>query len=150
MDFLPEGGEDSQPIGSYHDKTAASESHAGIQGESGLGGHQGRENSSELAQQFGVPNQITQWKGWLLKGVAGVFGRDKSEATASSTDLKTLHAKIGELKLEHDNWGIFNCVFGENCSAADTSLTEASQTRCGLEFVWTSATKDPLLWVSAS
>ena len=26
------------------------------------------------------PNQITQWKGQLLEGAAGVFGQDKSEA----------------------------------------------------------------------
>jgi hypothetical protein len=29
-------------------------------------------------------------------------------------------------------WGIFKCYFGENYSAADTSLTETPQTRCGL------------------
>jgi hypothetical protein len=45
VDFLPEGGEDSPRIRSYHDKAAPSESHAGIQGESGLGGYQGREDA---------------------------------------------------------------------------------------------------------
>jgi len=31
-----------------------------------------------------------------------VFGKDNSEAAASSVDLKSLHAKIGELTLEND------------------------------------------------
>ena len=38
----------------------------------------------------------------LCEGAAGVFGKDKSEAAASSVDLKSLHAKIGELTLESD------------------------------------------------
>lgn len=63
----------------------------------------GEKTLAELAQQFDVhPNQITLWKGQLLEGAAGVFGADKSEASAPRVDLKALHAKIGELTLEND------------------------------------------------
>jgi transposase-like protein len=63
----------------------------------------GEKTLAELAQQFDVhPNQITQWKGQLLEGAAGVFGQEKSEVRAPPVDLKALHAKIGELTLEND------------------------------------------------
>ena len=63
----------------------------------------GEKTLSELAQLFDVhANQITQWKGQLLDGAAGVFGHGKSEAAAPGIDLKGLHAKIGELTLEND------------------------------------------------
>jgi transposase len=61
----------------------------------------GEQTLADLAQAFDVhPNQITQWKAQLLEGAANVFGSEpRSE---QSVDLKSLHAKIGELTLEND------------------------------------------------
>ncbi|WP_182506190.1 IS3 family transposase [Brucella anthropi] len=63
----------------------------------------GEQTRVELSQQFDVhANQIKQWKDQLLEGATGVFGNEaKAEPAGPSIDVKTLHAKIGELTLEN-------------------------------------------------
>jgi transposase len=64
----------------------------------------GEKTLAELAQHFDVhPNQITAWKAQLVDGAAEVFGSESKAGLAAPTvDVKTLHAKIGELTLTND------------------------------------------------
>src|SRR5258705_12684523 len=59
---------------------------------------------AQLAEQCDVhPNRITSWKAQLEGGAADVFGPGGSNGgTQSAIDVKSLHAKIGELTLEND------------------------------------------------
>ena len=63
----------------------------------------GEKTLAELAQQFDVhPNQITSWKAQLEGGAADVFGSGSGNGAPPAVDVKSLHAKIGELTLEND------------------------------------------------
>jgi transposase len=58
---------------------------------------------AQLAEHFDVhPNQITAWKAQLEGGASEVFGSRNMVPSAPAIDVKSLHAKIGELTLEND------------------------------------------------
>ena len=58
---------------------------------------------AQLAEPFDVhPNQITAWKSQLEGSASEVFGPGGGAPEIPATDVKSLHAKIGELTLEND------------------------------------------------
>jgi transposase len=51
-----------------------------------------------------IKGEMTAWKALLQEGAANVFGAGSSgEPTLPAIDVKSLHAKIGELTLENDS-----------------------------------------------
>lgn len=62
----------------------------------------GDQTVAELAKRFDVhPNSIVQWKSELLDRAGEVFEGARGPKE-TETDIKDLHAKIGQLTLEND------------------------------------------------
>jgi transposase-like protein len=62
----------------------------------------GDKTLAQIAEEFDVhPNQITGWKQQLENRSAELFGKT-TEPAVTAVDIKTLHAKIGQLTLEND------------------------------------------------
>ena len=104
MEFLPDSGRCAQRIRRDHDETTAPEPPPGFKAKVALAAIKGDRTLAQLAEQFDVhPNQITSWKAQLEEGAADVFGSGGGNGGVQpAVDVKSLHAKIGELTLEND------------------------------------------------
>jgi transposase len=104
LDFLPDGGHGGRVTGVEMSKRPRRNYSPAFKAKVALAAVKGEKTLEELAQQFDVhPNQIKTWRSQLLEGAAGVFGSEmRSEAAEPAIDMKTLHAKIGELTLAND------------------------------------------------
>jgi transposase len=104
VEFLPDSSQDGLRTGEMMSKRPRRNHTPAFKAKVALTALKGEKTLADLAQQFDVHvNQITQWKAQLLEGATGVFGsKTGADAATPTVDLKSLHAKIGELTLEND------------------------------------------------
>ena len=63
----------------------------------------GEKTISELSSHFSLhPNQIQQWKKQLIEASKDVFGSSEKKRKNFESEVKDLHAKIGQLTMERD------------------------------------------------
>jgi hypothetical protein len=103
VEFLLDGGQNRPRIRRDDEQTTPPEPHR-LSRRWRLLQSRAIERWAHVAEQFDVhPNQITSWKAQLEGGIADVFGPGGgSGAVPAAIDVKSLHAKIGELTLEND------------------------------------------------
>ena len=104
MEFLPDCGHAVTCESGETMKRRARRNHTpAFKAKVALAAVKGDRTLAQLAEQFDVhPNQITGWKTQLEGGAADVFGPGSGQAAQPAVDVKSLHAKIGELTLEND------------------------------------------------
>ncbi len=64
----------------------------------------GEQTIAELSSKYGVhANQISKWKKQAKEGIVASFsGKAKADQQDSESQIKELHAKIGQLLVEKD------------------------------------------------
>src|ERR1043165_200292 len=104
MEFLPDSGHAvPSESGETMSKRPRRNHTPAFKAKVALSAIKGDRTLAQLAAQFDVhPNQITAWKAQLEEGAADVFGSGRGGTSQPAVDVKSLHAKIGELTLEND------------------------------------------------
>ncbi len=103
MDFPRNGGLIAAKRGDGNEQTTTRDHNQAFKAKVALAAIKGEKTLIELLQDFDVhPNQIKQWRDQLLEGVTGIFGEAGKAEAAPVIDVRSLHAKIGELTLEND------------------------------------------------
>jgi len=75
----------------------------GFKAKVALAAMKGDRTLAELAEQFGVhPNQIQDWKARVVSQAEHLFENGRRGKKEAETEVKELHAKIGQLTMEHD------------------------------------------------
>ena len=103
MEFLPDSGHALPSESGETTSRRPRRNHSpAFKAKVALAAIKGDRTLAQLAEQFDVhPNQITSWKAQLEGGAADVFGPGSGNGAAHpAVDVKSLHAKIGELTLE--------------------------------------------------
>ncbi len=98
--FVPFGAR----IRRYRNDEEASEYHAIVQGEGGVGGREGRQDACRAGEPvWAYPNQISAWKKQLVDQIDELFedGRKRPRET-SEPEVAQLYEQIGRLKVELD------------------------------------------------
>ncbi len=64
----------------------------------------GEKTMAELSAKYGVhPNMIAGWKRKAVEGMVDTFsGKDSRSGQTNESEIKDLHAKIGQLTVERD------------------------------------------------
>src|SRR6201997_5366513 len=87
-----------------HEQTTAPEPLPAFKAKVALAAIKGDRTIAQLAEHFDVhPNQITAWKSHLEGSASESFGSGGGTPAIPAIDVKSLHAKIGELTLENDS-----------------------------------------------
>jgi transposase len=105
VEFLPDGGHAGACESGETMQRRPRRNHTpAFKAKVALAAIKGDRTLAQLAEQFDVhANQITAWKAQLESGAADVFGPGGGQAVVPAIDVKSLHAKIGELTLENDS-----------------------------------------------
>ena len=68
-----------------------------------LAAARGDKTIAEVAEQFDLhPNQVQQWRKQLVANAIELFGEGAGHKQNSESEIKSLHAKIGQLTMERD------------------------------------------------